>query len=239
MCLVPKSTLGKKYLMGITGLILVGFIVGHMVGNLKMFYGLNPETGIYKIDEYAKFLREMGAPLFSHGQLLWIVRIVLLISVILHILAATQLTLASRAARPHDYKVLKHNATSYSALTMRWGGVIILLYIIYHLLHFTFGAVHSAKFEHGWVYWNVYHGFKVWYITLSYGIAMLALSLHLSHGVWSVFQTFGIDRESLRSKIKIAAGLLGLVVFIGFMAVPACVMSGCLPEPVPYSFLLK
>ncbi len=239
MCLIPKSTIAKKYLMALTGLIMVGFVVGHMAGNLKMFAGVNPETGIYKIDEYAIFLRKMGAPLFAHGQLLWIFRIGLLLAVFFHIASAISLTVASRKARPEGYKVANYDCTTYAARTMRWGGVIISLYIVYHIMHFTLGVVHSKDFEHGWVYSNVYHGFKIWYVTAVYGISMLAVSLHLYHGLWSVVQTIGVDRAEWRKAIKGLSGLLALIVFVGFMAVPACVMIGCIPEPQPYSFILK
>ena len=128
------STVGKKIAMAVTGIILIGFIVVHMLGNLKVFQG--PEA----FNHYAEGLRELGAPFFGRSQLLWLLRIGLIVSVIIHIVAATQLTLRARAARRQGYRKFDSLAFSYASRTMVWGGVIILLFVVYHLLHFTFGA---------------------------------------------------------------------------------------------------
>src|SRR5690349_3234106 len=129
------TMVGKKVVMAVTGLVLVGFVIGHMLGNLKIFLGASA------IDPYAVFLRTMGEPLFSYGLLLWAVRIVLLVCVALHITAAVQLTRMNWAARPQGYDTKKSIATTYAARTMRWSGVILVLFIVYHLLHLTAGVV--------------------------------------------------------------------------------------------------
>jgi succinate dehydrogenase/fumarate reductase cytochrome b subunit (b558 family) len=148
------TMVGKKVVMAVTGLVLVGFVIAHMLGNLKIFLGAEA------IDAYAVFLRTMGEPLFPYSLLLWVVRIVLLVCVVLHITAAVQLTRMSWAARPQGYETQQSIATTYAARTMRWSGVILVLFIIYHLLHLTAGAVgfHPGEFRHLSVYHNVVAG---------------------------------------------------------------------------------
>jgi len=235
-----RSTIGKKYIMAVTGFVLIMFVLGHMVGNLKIFAGVDSKSGLYKLDVYAVFLREAGAPLFGQGQLLWIARVALLGCVLLHILAAIQLTLLSRAARPVSYARNSYGVTTYAARTMRWGGVIVALYIVYHLLHFTFGKVHAGahEFEHGWVYWNVYHAFRHWYIAAIYTVANAAVCVHLYHGTWSMFQTLGIDAGSYRRTLQLGAKLFAWAMFIGYVSVPVCVLSGCIPQPNPYAGIM-
>src|ERR1700730_4114149 len=162
------TMVGKKVVMAVTGIVLVGFVIAHMLGNLKIFLGAQP------IDTYAVFLRTMGEPLFPYSLLLWVVRIVLLACVALHITAAVQLTRMNRAARPNGYDTKRSIATTYAARTMRWSGVILALFIVYHLLHLTAGAVgfESGEFRHLSVYHNVVAAFSVWYVALFYIVAM-------------------------------------------------------------------
>ena len=181
------TMVGKKVVMAVTGLVLVGFVIAHMLGNLKIFLGA--ET----IDTYAVFLRTMGEPLAPYALLLWVVRIVLLTCVALHITAAVQLTRMNWAARPHGYDTKQSIATTYAARTMRWSGVILVLFIVYHLLHLTAGVVgfQPGEFVHLSVYHNVVTGFSVWYVSLFYIVAMACLCLHLDHGIWSLLQSLG------------------------------------------------
>jgi succinate dehydrogenase / fumarate reductase, cytochrome b subunit len=130
-----STAVGKKIVMAVTGVILVGFVIAHMLGNLKIFLGEEA------IDRYAVFLREVGEPLFPYEVLLWIARIILLISVGLHIIAAVELTLMNWAARPRNYQAKESVASTYASRTMRYSGVIVGLFIVYHLLHFTVGLV--------------------------------------------------------------------------------------------------
>ena len=216
------TMVGKKVVMAVTGIVLVGFVIAHMLGNLKIFLGAQA------IDTYAAFLRTMGEPLFPYSVLLWVVRIVLLTCVALHITAAVQLTRMSRAARPHGYDTKESIATTYAARTMRWSAVIVVLFIVYHLLHLTGGVVgwEPGQFRDLSVYHNVVAGFSVWYVSLFYIVAMAALCLHLDHGVWSLLQTLGWNNARTTSKLKTLSRVVALAVFVGFISVPVAVLAG-------------
>lgn len=224
-----RTTIGKKVVMAVTGMILVGFVVVHMVGNLKIYLG--PEA----LNTYAGFLREVGEPLFPRETLLWVVRLVLLASVGLHILAAAQLTALDKASRPQRYAV-KKVTTSYASRTMRWGGVIIVLFIIYHLLHFTLGRVGYAPgvYQPGdpnsgfQTYANVVHGFQSWPVSLFYILAMGALALHLYHGTWSMFQTLGLNSSKWNGVWRGVAIAVAVAVFVGNVSIPIAVLAGVL-----------
>jgi succinate dehydrogenase / fumarate reductase cytochrome b subunit len=218
------TMVGKKVVMAVTGVVLVGFVIAHMLGNLKIFLGAEA------IDTYAVFLRTMGEPLAPYGLLLWAVRIVLLVCVALHITAAVQLTRMNWAARPYGYDTKRSIATTYAARTMRWSGVILVLFIIYHLLHLTTGAVgfRPGVFHDLSVYGNVVAGFSVWYVSLFYIVAMACLCLHLDHGIWSMLQTLGWNNARTTSVLQVLSRGLGLVVFLGFVSVPVAVLAGWL-----------
>ena len=214
-----RSSIGKKVVMALTGLILTGFVVAHMVGNLKAFQG--PE----KLNAYGVFLREVGGPVFGHEQLLWIVRLVLLASVVLHIVAAVQLTRGELAARPVRYAYHKKLQATYASRTMRWGGVIIFLFVIYHVLHFTVGAAHPS-FRPGDVYHNLVAGFQVWYVSAFYIAAMIAVGLHLYHGVWSMFQTLGLNNRTYNRLLRGLSGVVAAAVAVGNISIPVAVLAG-------------
>ena len=216
------TMVGKKVVMAVTGIVLVGFVIAHMLGNLKIFLGAQA------IDTYAVFLRTMGEPLVPYSALLWVVRIVLLTCVALHITAAVQLTRMSRAARPHGYDTKESIATTYAARTMRWSAVIVVLFIVYHLLHLTGGVVgwEPGQFRDLSVYHNVVAGFSVWYVSLFYIVAMACLCLHLDHGIWSLLQTLGWNNTRTTSKLKTLSRVVALAVFVGFISVPVAVLAG-------------
>jgi succinate dehydrogenase / fumarate reductase cytochrome b subunit len=200
--------------MAVTGVILFGFVVGHMIGNLQVYLG--PEA----LDHYGAFLRELG-----HGGALWIARATLLAAVILHIWAAVSLTLTSTAARPVGYRRHAWRESTYASRTMRWSGAILALFIAYHLLHFTTGTVHP-DFRHGGVYHNVITGFRVWPVSVFYIAAQLALGLHLYHGIWSMLHTLGLSHpryDRLRSGVSTAFAFL---VVIGNISIPVAVLAG-------------
>jgi succinate dehydrogenase / fumarate reductase, cytochrome b subunit len=217
-----STMVGKKVVMAVTGLVLVGFVISHMVGNLKIFLGQQA------IDSYAVFLRTMGEPMFPYGGLLWVARVVLLVCVVLHITAAVQLTRMNWAARPHNYDTKRSIATTYAARTMRWGGVIVVLFIVYHLLHLTAGVVsfRPGEFVHLSVYHNVVVAFSVWYVALFYIVAMACLCLHLDHGIWSMLQTLGWNNARTTWALQAVSRGLALVVFGGFISVPVAVLAG-------------
>jgi succinate dehydrogenase / fumarate reductase, cytochrome b subunit len=208
------STLGRKAVMAVTGLILFGFVVGHMVGNLQVFLG--PAA----LNEYGIFLREV-----LHGTGIWIARGILLASVLLHIWAATSLTLDSRAARPTGYRKVRHRESSYASRTMVWSGPILALFIVYHLLHFTFGNVHPS-FVEGDVYRNVVVGFGVPWVSGFYIAAMLCLGLHMYHGVWSMLQSLGLSHPRW-DRLRFAFSALSTAaVVLGNIAIPLAVLLG-------------
>jgi succinate dehydrogenase / fumarate reductase, cytochrome b subunit len=218
------TTIGKKIVMAVTGAVLVLFVIAHMVGNLKIF------AGAAQINAYSHFLREVGQPELEYGQLLWIVRIVLLLCVILHITAAFQLTRISQAARPAGYQEKKNVETTLAARFMRWGGVLLVVFIVFHILHFTLGAVgfKPGQFQDLAVYQNVVAGFHVWPISLFYIVAMGALCLHLDHGIWSMTQTLGWATVKNTKTLRALSRTIAIVVFLGFIAVPISVMAGWL-----------
>ena len=216
------TMVGKKIVMAVTGVVLVGFVIAHMLGNLKIFLGAQA------IDPYAVFLRTVGEPLFPYGGLLWVARVVLLACIALHITAAVQLTRMNWAARPQGYDTKRSIATTYAARTMRWSAVILVLFIVYHLLHLTAGAVgfQSGEFHDLSVYRNVVAGFSVWYVALFYIVAMACLCLHLDHGIWSMLQTLGWNNARTTRALQVLSRGLALVVFLGFISVPVAVLAG-------------
>jgi succinate dehydrogenase cytochrome b subunit len=217
-----RSTLGLKIVMAVTGLILFGFVIAHMIGNLQVYLG--PEA----MDAYAAFLRSM-----LHGTGLWIARSVLLVAVALHIWSAWRLTLINRAARPVGYREVQRRESTYASRTMRWSGVILLLFIIYHLMHFTFGvrALHP-QFVHGEVFHNFVTGFRNPVASAVYIVAMLALGLHLYHGAWSFMQTLGLSHPRYDHLRYAVALFLTIVVVAGNLSFPLAVLTGFLHEPV-------
>jgi succinate dehydrogenase / fumarate reductase, cytochrome b subunit len=214
-----RSTIGKKLIMAVTGFILVGYVIGHMWGNLHIYEG--PAA----INTYGVFLREFGEPFFGPQQALWAVRVVLLAAVVLHVVAAVQLTQLDLESRPVGYRSKRIQQASYASRTMRYGGVIIALFIIYHLLHLTTGTLHPS-FEEGNIYHNLIAGFRIWYVSLFYILAMLALGLHLYHGVWSMFQTLGLNNPG-RTRFWGGVALVAAVaVTVGNISVPLAVLTG-------------
>jgi succinate dehydrogenase / fumarate reductase cytochrome b subunit len=206
------TSIGKKVVMAVTGLILFGFVIGHMLGNLQVFIGAN------QMNAYAATLK-------ANVALLWGVRLVLLVAVILHIVAAVQLTRMSLRSRPEGYHYKDVIQADYAARTMRWSGPIIAVFVIYHLLHFTTGSVHPQFDVHD-VYRNVIIGFRVWPVALFYVIAMVALAFHLWHGVWSMFQTLGLINPKSDQIIHRLAAIATLAIAFGFISIPMAVLAG-------------
>jgi succinate dehydrogenase / fumarate reductase cytochrome b subunit len=198
--------------MGVTGLILFGFVILHLLGNLQVYAG--PE----KLNEYSVLLRRVP-------ELLWAARLTLLVAVCLHIWAAASLSRMSWAARPVGYARVRHMESTYASRTMRWSGLTLALFVIYHLLHFTFGTVHP-DFRQGDVYHNVVSGFQVWPVSLFYIAAMVALGFHLYHGAWSTLQTLGLSHPRYNPLRKTMAVLLTLFVVLGNISIPVAVLTG-------------
>lgn len=208
------STIGKKVVMAVTGLILVAFVIGHMLGNLQMFLGADA------MNRYAAFLK-------STGELLWVARGGLFIAAVLHIISAFQLTMINRAARPIGYARTEPAVSTLASRTMRVGGVVLAVFIVFHLLHFTTGTLHPM-FSHTGVYGNVIVGFQSPWVVALYVIAMAFLGLHLFHGVWSGFRTLGVAKPSpMPLQRKLALGV-AIVVWAGFTVIPVAVLLGIL-----------
>ena len=208
------STIGRKVVMAVTGAILFGFVLIHMLGNLQVY------LGAAALNHYGVFLREL-----LHGAGIWIFRAVLLAAVALHIWSAASLTRSSRRARPVGYREQKWKESTYASRTMRWGGIIILLFVIYHLLHFTIGTAHPSFIE-GDVYHNFVEGFRVVPVSIFYILAMLALGLHLRHGVWSMFQTLGVSHPRYIRAAHVGAWIFAVVIVLGNIAFPLAVLAG-------------
>lgn len=249
------SSLTKKYLMALTGLILVGFVFGHMAGNLQMF--LHPDW----INEYAYKLQHL-----PYG-LLWVVRLGLLVAVVVHIVTAVLLVIENRKARPSGYSVKKSVQATFASQTMRYSGIILLAFIVFHVLHFTVKSTHpefadlraplvgqaGEGYTESRTIWGVYDklssngqfpdaaalnvhdvhtmvaiGFSAqyWYVSLFYIIAMALLALHLSHGISSMFQSLGLRNKTWRKRLDCAAVALSVVAFIGFAAIPSATLLG-------------
>jgi succinate dehydrogenase / fumarate reductase cytochrome b subunit len=207
-----ESTIGKKAIMAVTGLVLAGFLTVHMLGNLQVFLG--PEV----MNHYAETL---------HGNppLLWTARTILLISVVLHIWASIQLSAVKRQARPIPYTKYRPIHSSWASRTMMVSGAIIAGFVILHLLHLTTGTIHP-DFIPLHAYENLVSGFAVVPIALIYIAAMVFIGLHLSHGVWSMFQSVGFSHPRYTPLIRRAAAVIAWILFAGFISIPLSVLTG-------------
>ena len=216
-----RSSIGKKALMALTGLIWIGYVVMHMYGNTKAFLGSE------HFNEYAEGLRYLGAPVFGHLHLLTIARIVLVAAIAVHIWAAWSLFVKAREARPSSYASRRVVQANYASLTMRYGGLVIVLFVLFHLAHLTWGIspIHP-DYDRGDAYHNLVIGFQSLPVVIIYLVALAALGLHLYHGTWSMFQTLGLNDSNWDSAFRALAWVLAIVVPLGFAAVPLAVQFG-------------
>jgi succinate dehydrogenase / fumarate reductase cytochrome b subunit len=216
-----RSSVGKKILMAVTGLMFFGFVFGHMLGNLKAFLG--PE----EFNAYAEGLRSFGAPLIPHGYFLWGVRIVLLAALVIHVTMMIQLWLMARRARPVAYEKPVHLEDTFASRTMRLGGIAILAYIVYHLLHLTVGSVHP-DFIRGDAYHNLVVGMQSVPVAIAYMVAVVILGFHLHHGVWSMLQTLGLNHPKYNPARRVFSLVFAIVTVVGFLTIPVGVLTGVL-----------
>ena len=205
--------------MAVTGLLMLLFLLAHMLGMLKIFFGP------HDFDSYASWLRAIGTPLLHGAWFLWIQRVVLLVAVALHVVAAAQLSRRDQRARPIRYQHGQRPKASFATHTMRWGGVIIALFIVWHLLDLSAGVT-NPDFVEGRAYHNVVEDFQVWWINLIYIVAMVMLGLHINHGFWSASQTLGLNSPTRDKAIKAIGSTLAVVISVGFIVVPVGVMTG-------------
>jgi succinate dehydrogenase / fumarate reductase cytochrome b subunit len=218
-----EAPIGKKALMAITGVILFGYVVAHLLGNLQIF-SPNPE----QINRYAAFLHNP-----ANAMALWVARAVLLLAVILHIVASVQLWSMNREARPVRYYKKADVPTSYAARTMLWSGPIIAAFVIFHVLHLTVGAIPGlpaaeiAANEPN-VRQNVINGFRNIGVSAFYIVAMILLCMHLYHGIWSMFQSLGMNHPRYTPALKKGAAIVATLIAIGNISIPLAVMAGLL-----------
>ena len=210
-----QSQVGKKVVMAVTGLIGVGFVIGHMIGNLQVF------EGPAKINSYAHFLHG------TMGNALWVVRLVLIGAVVVHVTAAVQLTRQKQKARPpqYAYKKWEPQISTFASRSIRWGGAYLLFWLVFHILHFTARAIFPGYSETD-VYGNIVKGFSHWYVVLGYVVAMGFLALHLYHGAWSSIRTLGLSRPRPRPTSRSVATAVAVLVSLGFVVVPLAVLFG-------------
>jgi succinate dehydrogenase / fumarate reductase cytochrome b subunit len=209
------STIGKKAVMAVTGVVLAGFVAGHLLGNLQIFLGPDRFNG------YAHALKSLP-------ELLWAVRITLIVSVVAHIWSSIQLAVVKSEARPIDYVRRKSIVSSYASRTMYMSGPIIAAFVIYHLMQFTFGVGGTPYMESD-PYGNVINGFRVPAVSLFYILAMLLLCLHLRHGLSSIVQTLGLTHPRYTPQLKALAVIIATLIFFGFVSIPVAVMAGLIP----------
>ena len=209
-----QSTVGLKVVMAVTGVVLTLFVLAHMLGNLTAF------TSADALNAYGKALRKIPA-------LLWGARLTLLASVGLHIYAYLVLWRRSAIARPQGYRVTTYEESTLASRTMRWTGPILAAFVVYHLLHMTTGNAHP-DFRAGDIYHNLIVGLQVVPVAIFYIIAMIALGVHLFHGVWSTFQTLGASQPRYASLGRRFATVYTIIVVLGFAAIPIAILAGLL-----------
>jgi succinate dehydrogenase / fumarate reductase, cytochrome b subunit len=220
-----RSTVALKALMAVTGLILIGYLLAHMYGNLKVF------AGPAAFNEYAHHLRTLGEPILPYSGVLWIIRVILLVSIFAHMYAAFTLWSRARKARGgvrryHSNKARLGVQRTYASFTLRWGGVVIVLFVIYHLLHLTWNIIHPGGAA-ATPYDRVVNGFQIWSVVLAYTIAVIAVGLHVRHGTWSALTTLGANTSSLaRQRLNVIAYAVAGLLIIGFLLPPFAILFG-------------
>lgn len=210
--ILPKSTIGKKFGVAVTGLVLIGFIIAHLLGNLQIF------AGRHVLNAYSSMLH--GTPNF-----LWFVRIILLVSVLLHVVFTLQLARLNKLARPVDYQVFDPSRSTAASRAMLFGGLVIFFYVIYHILHMTTGTLHPT-FDPYNVYGNLVSGLSDWNVAAFYIAANVALGFHLYHGVWSVFQTLGLNHPKYNTARRVLATVLSYGIAGGYILIPLAILFG-------------
>jgi succinate dehydrogenase / fumarate reductase cytochrome b subunit len=227
-----RTTIGKKYVVAVTGVIMAVWVLLHMLGNLKAIEGNGSAShGQAAIDVYARFLRTAGGPVLPHDMLLWIVRGILIASVVLHITAITQLWIRNRRSKPRQLRAQKVRST-WSARTMYLTGPLILAFVIFHILHFTTLTVHPSAMHAGRVYSNLYGAFHLWWLVVIYVVAVSLLGFHINHGLWSGAQTAGVDNPDRNWFWRRLASVFTVVTVAGFITIPLVFAFGGLPRPL-------
>jgi succinate dehydrogenase / fumarate reductase cytochrome b subunit len=213
------SSVFKKVVMAVSGIIMILYLIAHMIGNLHAFQGAQT------YNDYATFLRTFGEPLFPRRTVLTIIELVLTVSVLAHMWAAFSLWRQAKTARPQGYVTKKANAQTYASRTLRWGGVIILAFVIYHILDLTAGAINpvGGRTE---PYDRLIADFSNPWITIWYVLALVLLGMHLRHGIWSATQTLGQSNKRRERTVNAAAVVISVILTAGFLLVPLSILFG-------------
>jgi succinate dehydrogenase / fumarate reductase, cytochrome b subunit len=227
---VWRSSVGKKVIVAITGTVLVIYVVLHVAGNLKAFQGVGADGAA--IDKYAEWLRTVGEPAIPREGVLWTVRAILLACLVLHVAGVIQLAKRNRDARPAGYPAPRIQR-SLAARTMLVGGLLLLAFIVFHILHFTTGTIQPSRFAEGAVYQNLDEAFSQPLFVAIYVIASLTIGLHAWHAVWSSTQTAGWDKPNRNPTFRRASSFIALALGIGFAAVPVAFWTGVMEDPPP------
>lgn len=213
-----SSSIGRKWVVALTGLALFGFVVGHLVGNLQIFIGRD------SINRYGAFLQGLG-------ELLWAVRIALLLMLVLHIFFTIKLRVESRSARPVEYAVVNRKASSFAARIMVWSGLMVLCFLIFHLMHFTFQTIHPEfrtwpdQLGRHDVYRMMVVGFEDVGASLFYLLGVGLLAMHLNHGLQSMFQTLGWNSAKVRPLLENGSRVVSWLIFLGYASIPVAVLT--------------
>lgn len=220
-----RSTIALKLTMAVSGLVFIGFVLMHMYGNLLAFGGHDT------FNEYAEHIRVLGEPILPYGGALWVIRIVLIVALVAHVASAAKLWRRANQARTQRYAVKKNPASSLSSRTMRWGGLTLLLFVVWHLINFTIGKVNVSGGATNDPYNLLVDTFDVWWMTLIYLIAMVALGMHLHHGTFSAIQTLGFTNSAAsRFRARVAGWVVAVVIAGGFSLVPLAVLVGIIEK---------
>jgi succinate dehydrogenase / fumarate reductase cytochrome b subunit len=219
------TTIALKMLMAVTGVIFLGYVLLHMYGNLKAFAGHDA------YNDYAEHLRTLGEPMLPYAGFLWVLRVVLIVALVLHVWAAWKLTLRARRARSVRYRVKRNSSSSPASRLMRWGGLALLLFVVWHLLNFTVGKVNVTGGPTNDPYNLLVDSFATWWLTVIYLLAMVALGMHLWHGVWSAAQTLGVTNNArARRNAKIGGMVAAVLIAGGFALVPLFILAGVITK---------
>jgi succinate dehydrogenase / fumarate reductase cytochrome b subunit len=224
-----RSAVGKKWVMAVTGILLLGFVLAHMIGNLKVYIGFDAAEGVYDVDLYGEALRTLLFPILPRYVALWVLRIGLIAAFAVHIHAAYSLTLMNRRSRTVDYQgPREYLAANYASRTMRWSGVIVLLYLAWHLADFTWGVQPFAPegFEGGAVYANFVASLSRVPVAVLYIVANLALGVHIFHGAWSMFQSLGVNHPRFNVWRRYFAIAFAAVIVVANVSFPVAVLAG-------------
>jgi succinate dehydrogenase / fumarate reductase, cytochrome b subunit len=227
-----QTAVGKKWVMALTGIGLVSFVVAHMLGNLHLYEGPIP------VAEYSETLRKIGADVVPHTWFLWILRIGLVVMFVLHIHSAVTLSHMSRVSNPRSS--LDGNkrypggqdyiAVNFASRTMRWTGPIIALFLVYHLADLTWGLLPWVDYQRGDPYHNLVQSLENWPVAILYIVANVALALHIFHGVYSLFQSLGVNSPKLNALRRPLAGGVALLILVGNLSFPIAVQAGVIDE---------